>query len=234
MAKAATDRLYGMVGEVFGPDGISAKGVAAMLDRHAAAGAKELDLYLSSDGGDVGEGLAIYSQIQRFPGAVTIRVDGRALSIASVIALAGKRLVMPQASMFMVHNPWRVTVGGEPEHDRAKGMLATMRQTVNGVYVAASGLSPARAQAMMDKETWLTAQQAKDLGFVDEVLPSSGAQASGAPRSLLVNLYQNTPERLRWMSADAALLNLEVLLMRQRIEETARSASAAAAGPRPR
>lgn len=228
MTKTASERLYGLVGEMFGPDGIAAKDVAAMLDRHAAAGVKELDLYLSSDGGSVVEGLAIYAQIQRFPGAVTVHVDGRALSIASVIALAGKRLVMPASAMLMIHEPSAPLFGNAAKLRKAADDLDVMCATMRGIYVAATGLPEPKVRKLMADETWLTATEAKRLGFVDEVT-SNGPATASADRSPLLDSYRNTPEGLRAVSVEAAIAKLEGLLMRQRMQEIARSASAATA-----
>lgn len=228
--KRGTLRLYGPVAPGL-PDMqvVSARGVASELDRLREEGVDALDVYLSSDGGDVSEGLAVYEQINRFPGDVTVRVDGRALSIASAIALSGKRLVMPRSAMLMVHGPWRITAGPRREHERALAMLDAMGSTMRGIYARKTGLSAERVQTMMDDETWLTAEEAKALGFADQLAGDapSKAKASG-DSSLFVNLYRNTPADLRTLSADAALAKLEGLLMRQRMTEIARGASAAA------
>lgn len=229
-------RLYGFVGDSFG-DGFTAKSVAAELD--ARKGAKALDVYLSSGGGSVDEGLAIYAQMARFPGNVTVHVDGVAASIASIIALAGDRLVMPPSAMMMIHRPWAgaMVAGNSTElREQAKRIqkmadgLDAMNETMRGLYCAACNQPPATVQKMMDDETWLTAEKAKALGFADEVSGESAQASSSRPDLLFVNLYQNTPSALRTMRAEAALAKLESLLMRQRVEATARSASAAAAG----
>lgn len=225
----ASLRLYGPVGpDVFGDgDCITAKGVAADLERLKADGAKALDIYLSSDGGNVTDGLAIYSQIERYPGDVTVHVDGRAVSIASVIALAGARLVMPRASLLMIHSPWAPVVGNAAELRKRAADLEVMSATMRGIYCDASGLPPERVQQIMDEETWLTADEAKALGFADEV--TGPAPRSAAPaRSALLDSYRNTPATLRQIRAESALARLETLLARQRVQEIARGALAAA------
>ena len=234
-------RLYGFVGSAVAGegDGFSASSVAAELDKRE--GAKSLDVYLSSGGGNVAEGLAIYSQIQRFRADVTVHVDGVAASIASVIALAGKRLVMPPSAMLMIHRPWAAVLvaGNSPQlRESAKAVLKAaddldvMNDTMRGLYVAASRLSPAAIQKMMDDETWLTAERAKEVGFAHSVSTASApaAKASAARPDLdLLNLYRNTPGGLRTMRAEAAIARLEGLLTRQRVADIARGASAAAA-----
>lgn len=234
MGKAATDRLYGIVGGDFFGEGFTAETVAKMLDAHRAAGVDRLDLYLSSDGGSVGEGLTVYGLIQRYPGSVTMHVDGRAISIASVIALAGKRLVMPASAMLMIHAPWAPVVGNAARLRKAADDLDVMAETMRGIYVAASGQTEAKIRKLMDDETWLTADDARDLGFADEVIANVGAAAAGAMPSLLLDTYRNTPSALRTVRAELALSKLEGLLLRQRMEEMTRSASARAQGASPR
>lgn len=227
--KRGTMRLYGAVGAgMFADDGdcITAKAVASELDRLRADGVKAIDVYLSSDGGSVNEGLSVHDQIKRFPGDVTMHVDGRAISIASVIALAGKRLVMPRSALMMIHAPFILALGNAAELRKRAADLDVMADAMAGIYSAKSGLSRERVQQIMDAETWLTAEEAKSLGFADEV---TGDAARAEARSDILDLYKNTPAMLRNLGAEAALARLEGLHMRQRMKEIARSASAAAA-----
>lgn len=228
-----TLRLYGLVGNLFAEDeSITAKGVARDLDRLHAEGVDQLDIFLSSDGGSVMEGLAVHDQIKRFPGNVTMHVDGRAVSIASVIALAGRRLVMPRSAMMMVHAPFDIAIGNADELRKKAAGLDAMAATMRGIYCAASGMSSERVRKMMDDETWLTAEDAKKCGLVDEVTDSKGERAAAA-RTPLLDRYRNTPPELRAASAAGAIAKLEGLLMRQRIQEHARGAYTAATGERP-
>lgn len=236
--KRGSLRLYGPVGEMFGAGSITASGVAADLDKLKAQGVKALDIYLSSDGGMVGDGLAIYAQIQRFPGEVDIHVDGRAVSIASVIALAGRRLLMSRASMLMIHSPMLPAVMANARAMRKMADdLDEMGATMRGIYASASGLSPERITEIMDAETWMTAQKAVELGFADGIIEDQQRARASLPDIAtspdLLAGYRNTPAELRGMRAEAALAKLEGLLMRQRMQEIACSASAAAAGPTP-
>lgn len=231
--KRGTLRLYGAVAAMPLPDMecFSAQAVADQIDARRREGCDALDVYLSSDGGDVSEGLAVHDQLKRFPGDVTVHIDGRALSVASVVAVAGRRLVMPRSAMMMIHGAWRVTAGNRKEHARASGMLETMDATFRGIYARKTGLPEDRVQKMMDDETWMSAEEAKALGFADEIAGEAPKQKTraAAESSLLVNVYRNTPAALRTLSAEAAINRLEGLLMRQRMTEIARSASAASA-----
>jgi ATP-dependent Clp protease protease subunit len=230
-------RLYGFVGSGLGEgDGFSAEYVAQELGARAKTGAKAVDVYLSSGGGSVVEGLAIHAQIQRFPGAVTVHVDGVAASIASIVAIAGSRLLMPPSAMLMIHRPWMASFAAgnsiqlREEAKRIEKIAAdldVMNDTMRGLYVAASGMSPAAVQKMMDDETWLTAEKAKALGFADEVPKQARAPAAALAQKRLLNLYRNTPANLRALERQAALARIDRTLTRQRAEAFARGASAA-------
>jgi ATP-dependent protease ClpP protease subunit len=126
-----------------------------------------------------------------------VTIDGIAASMASVIAMAGDEIVMPSNSMFMIHNPWGA-VGGDSETLRTFGeALAKMRDQIAETYAARSGQPLEEILAMMSRETWLTAQEAVDMGFADRV---------EEPRKMvaLVNTskFLNTPVALRKLTAD--------------------------------
>lgn len=237
-------RLYGPIGgDPFDPSAtaITAEGVARELDGFRSRGVKALDIFLSSPGGNVLEGLAIHAQIQRFPGDVTITVDGVAASVASAIAMAGKRLVMPKPSRMMIHSAWLTfaVIGNAkalrealPKLEKTASDLDKLSSALRDIYASASGLSADRVQKMMDAETWLTADEACALGLCDEVTDPGGQRPKRARASLL-DSYRNTPAELRALGTEAALARLEGLLMRQRVTEIAASASAAAAGRKP-
>ncbi len=235
-----TLRLYGPVGASIWDapgDCITSKGVAEELDKLRKKGCKGLDVYLSSDGGSVFEGLTVYSQLARYSDDVTVTVDGRALSIGSVIALAGSRLVMPKSALMMIHSPWIVTLGNAAELRKTAADLDVMAATMRGIYARKSGLPPERVAEMMDAETWLSADEAKGVGLADEVEPdraeppaATGTAAAGLPP--ITDLYRNTPPAIRTMEARIAAARYRHALMRQRMGEIARSASATAARKR--
>lgn len=239
--KSASMRLYGMVGDPM--EGFTAEGVGKQLDGFRAQGVNALEVYINSPGGNAMEGLAIHSQMQRYPGTVTMHVDGAAGSIASIIALAGKRLVMPAAARLMIHRPWLPLgmVGGdsrdlaalEARLPKIRADLDGLNDTLRDIYVAKSGLSPERVQQMMDETTYLTGTEAKALGFCDEVVGTRPEKrpTMGARAELVLNQLPKLPADLRTMDAVVALRKLEAEVMRQRIAGYARGASAAGLTP---
>lgn len=133
--------------------------------------AKQINVYINSYGGEVFEGTAIYNQLRRHPAHKTVYVDGFACSIASVIAMAGDEVVMPRNALMMIHNMYMAAVGNAAELRKAADDLDTINAAGRGAYLAKAGdkLTEEQLKEMMDKETWLTAQECIDLGLADRL-----------------------------------------------------------------
>lgn len=129
----------------------------------------QINIYINSYGGSVFEGTAIYNQLKRHPARKTVYVDGFACSIASVIAMAGDEVVMPRNTMMMIHNMWMGAVGNAAQLRKAADDLDVINAAGRQAYLEKAGekLDEAQLTAMMDAETWLTAQQCMDLGLAD-------------------------------------------------------------------
>ncbi|MFL9499222.1 head maturation protease, ClpP-related [Rhodopseudomonas palustris] len=129
----------------------------------------QLDVMISSDGGDVFVGFAIYDMLARHPAQKTVRVVGLAASMASVIAMAGDEVVMPSNAMMMIHNPWGGVIGESDQMRTFADLLDTMRENITNAYVKRTGLDAAQVTKLMNAETWLSAERAAELGFADRV-----------------------------------------------------------------
>ncbi len=129
----------------------------------------QINLYINSYGGSVFEGTAIYNQLKRHPAHKTVYVDGFACSVASVIAMAGDEIVMPKNTMMMIHNAWMGAVGNAAELRKAADDLETINAAGRQVYLLKAGgkLDEGTLAAMMDAETWLTAEECIRYGLAD-------------------------------------------------------------------
>ena len=116
-----------------------------------------------------------------YPGNVTVKIDGIAASAASVIAMAGTRVLMSPVSMLMIHNPMTVAYGESTEMQKAIEMLASVKDSIINAYEIKTGLSRAKLSHLMDAETWMDATKAVELGFADEILKRSGAEDLETP-----------------------------------------------------
>lgn len=171
-------------------------GVDANSFRHEmqALAGKHVTLHIHSYGGEVVEGLAIYNAILRHSAGVTVQIDGIAASMASVIALAGSPVKMAENGYLMIHNPANIAMGDAEEMRKSADLLDKMRDTLSGIYVAKTGLPEEEIIEMMDAETWMTAAEAHEKGFIDEITDKIEAAASADPKALA--RFTNLPAAL--------------------------------------
>lgn len=132
------------------------------------AAGSDVDIYINSGGGDVFAGSEIYSAIREYEGNVAIHIVGFCASAASVIAMAGYSEMSPTAQM-MVHNVSMWETGDYHAHDKASEILQTANRSVAAAYVEKTGMALEEALKLMDRETWLTAEEAHELGLIDEI-----------------------------------------------------------------
>jgi len=155
--------MYEMIDSDYG---IGAQGFAE--DLRDAGDVKEISLRINSPGGDVFEGLTIYNTLIRHPARVSVDIDGMALSIASVIALSGDVVRMAENAMFMIHDPWSRFEGSSDEFRDQADLMDKIKSSLVDTYVSRTDLSPGRVSQMMSDETWMSASEALNEGFVHE------------------------------------------------------------------
>ena len=157
--------------------GITAEQFKTALD---AVTTPKIVLRLNSGGGDVFDGYAIYNALKAHPAQVSVVVDGLAASAASFIAMAGDTLSMGDPSMLMIHRAFTFAMGNTNDMKATTDLLAKVDGQIADIYAAKSGKPAADMLALMDNETWLTAQEAADLGFVDEIDDGSASNKTQA------------------------------------------------------
>lgn len=167
--------IYEQIGEDYWAEGVTAVDFVNELN---ALSASEIHLHINSPGGSVFDGVAIHNALLRHPAKVTTFIDGLAASIASVIALAGDRVVMASNALFMIHNPWGGVQGDASEMRKMAEVLDKITITLVNTYEESSSLSRDEILAAMDAETWYTADEALAAGFIDEVSTAIRAAAS--------------------------------------------------------
>lgn len=162
---------------------------------------KNLNIYINSGGGDVFAGQAIYSMLKRHEANKTVYIDGLAASIASVIAMAGDKIVMPKNAMLMIHNAWTIAAGNANDFRKMAEDMDKIDESIQQVYVAKTGMEQSEIADLMNKETWLTADDAINRGFADEIEKDKKLAASVEGAFFMLNgvqfdldRYQNKPE----------------------------------------
>ena len=138
------------------------------------AGSGDITVWINSPGGDCVAAAQIYNMLMDYKGNVTVKIDGIAASAASVIAMAGTKVLMSPVSMIMIHNPMTIAFGDSAEMQKAIEMLASVKDFIINAYEIKTGLSRAKLSHLMDAETWMDANKAVELGFADEVIKRSG------------------------------------------------------------
>jgi len=139
--------------------------------------AKTIVVSINSPGGSVMDGFAIYNRLRSHGAKIEVSVDGIAASIASVIAMAGDVIRMPQNSFMFIHQPLVGAVGNAEDLRKMAEDLDKVAVNIQNIYAVRSGADVKAIQKMMQEETMLTAQEAMDMGFCDEILPEMKAAA---------------------------------------------------------
>ena len=137
------------------------------------SGSGDITVWINSPGGDCVAAAQIYNMLMDYKGNVTVKIDGIAASAASVIAMAGTKVLMSPVSMLMIHNPMTAAFGDCGEMQKAIEMLGSVKDSIINAYEIKTGLSRARLSHLMDAETWMDANKAVELGFADEIMTRS-------------------------------------------------------------
>lgn len=156
---------------------------------------EDIELLINSTGGDVWSGSEIYTALKEHTGHVTVKIVGIAASAASFIACAGDTVKMSPVGQFMIHNAAFVSVGDHQEMTKSAEVLQATDESIRNAYKLKAQLADEDLIDMMNKETWLNAKQAKEYGFVDEIMFDDSLSLVAATGNML------SPEAIAEMKA---------------------------------
>lgn len=161
-------------------DDIGAYGVSAksFLNDLRTVTTDEVDVEINSPGGDVFAGLAIYNGLRASGKKINVKVLGLAASAASLVAMAGDTIEMPENAFMMIHNPWGFAMGGADEMRNTADVLDKIGTGLVSTYAKRTGKTDQEITALLDAETWMTAQEAVDAGFATSVTAALAVKAS--------------------------------------------------------
>lgn len=162
-ADRATLKIYDYIGKY---EEVNAKDISDKLDQLSGM---PLDIYINSGGGEVFEGVTIYNALKRYHGQKTVYIDGIAASIASVIAMAADKVVMNKMSMLMIHNAVSFCYGNAADFEDMAEKLKKINDLIRIAYIGKTKMSEEKIKEYMDNETYFKADEAKELGFCDEI-----------------------------------------------------------------
>ena len=177
-----------------------------------------INVHINSPGGSVFDGFAIYNALHAHPASIVVHIDGIAASIASVIAMAGDKILMAENAMMMVHCPSCGADGGADYLRTQADVLDQLETNIANVYAARSGMSPGDAVAMMESETWLTAAECLAKGLCTEVVQGKKMAAHFDAAQFIAG-FKTAPAALPLVEEDNKTPPLSILLLRQALLE---------------
>lgn len=182
--------------QFFGMPAVSPSGVADALNSDDPSSDVEVDI--ASNGGDVFAASEIYTLLKAYQGNVTVNIQGLAASAASVISMAGDKVNISPTAQIMIHKAWSQPAGNADDLNHEADILNGIDQSIASAYEAKTGMKQSDLLQLMSNETWLTAQDAVDKGFADEIMFTDDKQLQP------VNAISHIPPK----SAVNKLLNL--------------------------
>lgn len=153
--------------------------------------ADTIRLHLNTPGGSIFDGIAIYNALKQHKAKVESYIEGLAASSGSIVALAGDKVYMAENAFYMIHEPWVLTVGDSAELRKTAGLLDKISGVMVNTYMKVSGKDEKQIKEWLQAETWFTAEEAKEAGFVDEITDEIEADASHD-----LSVYDNVPGKL--------------------------------------
>lgn len=134
------------------------------------ANGEDLEVIINSPGGDVFSGSEIYTLLKDYSGNVVVKIVGVAASAASIVAMAGKKVMMSPTAEMMIHNVSSCACGDYRDFEHEAGVLKDYNSTIANAYMIKSGMTKEELLSMMDEETWLTPEKALEYKLIDEIM----------------------------------------------------------------
>jgi len=175
--------------------GVTARQFASSMK--ALGDLDHINLHIHSPGGDVFDGIAIYNLLNSHSASKTVYIDGLAASMASVIAMVGNPIIMPENAMMMIHKPWGITGGDANDMRDYADLLDKVEAVLIPSYAKKTGKSSDELALLLGEETWMTAQECLEHGFADQI--STAVQAMARINSKRIEEFDAMPNALKNM-----------------------------------
>lgn len=160
--------------------------------------ATDIDVFINSPGGDVFEASAIHSAFVAHPANIHVHIEGHAASAATRVATAGDTIEIAESGFYMIHYAWTLGFGNANELRATADMLDKVDQTIVDDYINKTGVEESQIRDWMEKETWFTAAEAVEHGFVDSIIQRQGQtenSLTNKARNWNLSVYENAPEK---------------------------------------
>jgi len=206
--EAADVYIYDVIGADFWGDALSAKAFIADVRR---IDNKKINLHINSPGGSVYDGFAIYHFLASLKDmTITAYIDGIAASIASVIAMAADKIIIPEAATMMIHDPWGIVMGNAADLRKEAEVLDGMAAQIAGIYVARTGQDENQVKKWMAEETYFVGNDAVANGFAEELVANKQLAACAFNLNLLPGLPPATSGALNQFPAPINMDNVGI------------------------
>ena len=166
----ATERTLFLSGTIASESWFDDDVTPAMFKDELLSGSGPITVWINSPGGDCIAASQIYTMLMDYKGDVTVKIDGVAASAASVVAMAGTKVLIAPTALMMIHNPATMAFGDHADMEKAIDMLSEVKESIINAYELKTGLSRVQLSHMMDDTTWMNAKRAVELGFADGIL----------------------------------------------------------------
>lgn len=183
--------------EWFGIKTTSPNAFRAELEKYSS---KNITVWIDSWGGDTTAAAGIYNALKEHNGKVIVKIDGKAVSAASVVAMAGEEVKISPVGIMMIHNPWSGIRGEAKDMRHFADVLDEVKEGLINAYQLKTKKSRKKISEMMDNETWMSAKTAMSEGFVDEILYAESAPNQPVENSFLFSrlaIQNSAAESLR-------------------------------------
>lgn len=202
-SKEATVYLYDEIGWF----GIEAEKFVKDLNNIKA---ETIHLRVNSPGGAVFDGTTIYNAVKQHKSKIIAHVDGLAASISSVIIMGADEVQMAENAFIMIHEPWSIVMGNAEGMRHEADLLDKVRDTIAKTYMNKSGKNQDEVNQLMEVETWMTAQEALEAGFIDSIYDEKLEKAEVTLFDLSV--FNRVPEQLQQSDTMPTARELERVL----------------------
>lgn len=194
-ADGAEILIYDRIGESFWDEGLTAKQFRQELK--ALGEVPQLNVRINSPGGSMAHGLAIYETLREHSARKVVHIDGWAASMASIIAMAGDEILIAEAALVMIHDPFGYAEGSAEDLRRYADMMDKSKSKMVAIYAGRTKLAEDEIGRMMAAETWLDANEAIEKGFANKL----SGQAAEALAEVRLDGFRNVPKWVRDMCA---------------------------------
>ena len=175
--------------------------------------AKTIHIRFNSPGGSVFDGTAVFNAIKQTKAKTVSHIDGLAASISSVIALASDEVRMSENAFLMIHDPWSIVIGNADIMREEADLLDKVGGTIAKAYMDKTGKDAKEIKKLMAAETWMTAEEAEEMGFIDAIDKITDEEDEKAKATLFdLSVFANVPDQLKEGKQTPTARDLEHIL----------------------